>query len=66
MPPASFSAEAPAELKMIPDELPIVTDEVLGEVCPSISVFGNLLISARKLHALLVLAHCFARWLWTH
>ncbi|KAI9453660.1 hypothetical protein BJY52DRAFT_1288007 [Lactarius psammicola] len=59
VPPASFSAEPPPDLKMIPDELPTVSDEVLGEVCPNIAPSGNLLISSPKLHALLVSAHYF-------
>ena len=61
VPPASFSAAPPPDLKMIPDELPTVSDEVLGEVCPNIAPSGNLLISSPKLHALLVLAHRFRR-----
>ncbi|KAH8984681.1 hypothetical protein EDB92DRAFT_1885663 [Lactarius akahatsu] len=32
VPPASFPAAPPPDAKMIPDELPIVSDEVLGEV----------------------------------
>ncbi|KAH9172885.1 hypothetical protein EDB89DRAFT_1962863 [Lactarius sanguifluus] len=36
VPPASFPAAPPPDAKMIPDELPIVSDEVLGEVRPSI------------------------------
>ncbi len=58
VPPASFSAGSHPVEKMIPDELPIVSDEVLGEVCPIIVPFETLLISSRiKLHALLVLVH---------
>ena len=59
VPPASFPTELPPDTKMIPDELPIVSDEVLGEVCLNIAPSGNLLISFPKIHALLVLAHCF-------
>jgi hypothetical protein len=36
VPPASFPTAPPADLKMIPDELPSVSDEVLGEVCANI------------------------------
>ena len=32
VPPASFAAEPLPEPKMIPDELPTVSDDVLGEV----------------------------------
>ncbi|KAF8261742.1 hypothetical protein EI94DRAFT_1745299 [Lactarius quietus] len=32
VPPASFPAAPPPDLKMIPDELPTVSDEVLGEL----------------------------------
>jgi hypothetical protein len=32
VPPASFPTAPPADLKMIPDELPSVSDEVLGEL----------------------------------
>ena len=61
VPPASFSAAPLPEPKMIPDELPTVSDDVLGEVCAKIAPSGNLLISSSKLHALLVLAHSLGR-----
>ena len=42
VPPASFSAEPLPEPKMIPDELPTVSDDVLGEVLYKDSAFRKL------------------------
>jgi hypothetical protein len=42
---------------MIPDELPTISDEVLEEVCQNLTPGDTLLISALKLHAILVLAY---------
>jgi hypothetical protein len=57
VPPASFPAAPPPDPNMIPDELPTISDEVLEEVCPNPTPGGSLLISALKLHAMLVLAY---------
>jgi hypothetical protein len=57
VPPASFPAAPPPDPNMIPDELPTISDEVLEEVCQNLTPGDTLLISALKLHAILVLAY---------
>jgi hypothetical protein len=57
IPPASFPAASP-DLKMIPDELPVVSDKLLEEVCRNPILDGFLLIPVFKLHEILVLAYC--------
>jgi hypothetical protein len=48
VPPASFPAAPPPDPKMIPDELPTVSDEVLDEVCQNPTPDDTLLILAFK------------------
>ena len=57
IPPASFPA-TPPDIKTIPDELPVVSDKLLEEVRRNPKPDGSLLISAFKLHEILVLAYC--------
>jgi hypothetical protein len=44
VPPASFPAAVPPDLRTIPDELPVVNDQVLEEVCHNLIAEYHLLI----------------------
>ncbi|KAI0292973.1 P-loop containing nucleoside triphosphate hydrolase protein [Multifurca ochricompacta] len=55
VPPASFPAVPPSDLKATSEELPIISDDVREEVCQDLTVSGYLLISVLKLHEILVL-----------
>jgi hypothetical protein len=57
VPPGSFPPALPSDPNMIPDELPSISDEVLEEVSHNPTPNRSLLISALKLHEMLVLAY---------